>query len=229
MRSSLESLVPGLAELRAREHLNRAIGLVGMTRTLLGFEVCALTPQRRLALQLVRNAFATLGLEPLVGDVSEFLWVASPLWRPSPGPLRRALGLLVQRRIARRVRRLALAAAVREINIFLVEQLQDLPGLTRDGVDHSPWVHWASAEASWWMSTHGLSFEEYLRTPYPILQQLRRGWEINNPTARVRSDGELVVDEPSFLNASDRLVGQWHAERRAAAGAIIRAQRTRLN
>lgn len=221
-RINIEDLVPGVAEMRARERHNRALAFSGITRTVCGVEVNSLTPRARIELQLLRNAFAVPFAEPLAGDVFTLLWVLHPK-RHAPG---RAIR---QWFLRRRVKRLGLAKANREIRIFMVEQLQDLPEGSAEGSDQSPWVHWMGAEASWWISVHGgFTFDEYLRTPYLILQQLFRGWKINNPEIKVSASGVVTVEEPQFINGSDRLIGQFHLERRDAAAAIIRARRTRI-
>ena len=224
-RKTIEEIVPGVAELRARERHNRALAFAGITRTVCGLEIRPLTPAARLELQLLRNAFAVPGAQPLDGDVFVFLWVL----HPRRGRARGFADSLLQWRLRRRVRKLELARASREIRLFMIEQLQDLPESAAGGSDLSPWVHWMGGEASWWMSVHrGFTLESYLSTPYLILQQLFRGWRVNNPEIRYSSSGTPIVEDPQFINASDRLVGQYHVEHRAAAAAAIRQRRVRL-
>lgn len=222
-RINIEELVPGVRELRARERHNRAIAFSGITRTVCGIEIRQLTPRARIELQLLRNAFAMPGAEPLAGDVFALLWILHPK--------REELGATVRQwQLRRRVKRLALTSATREIRIFMVEQLQDLPESAAVGADHSPWVHWMGAEASWWISVHGgFTFETYLRTPYLVLQQLFRGWKINNPDVTYSPAGVMTIEEPQFINGSDRLIGRYHLERRDAAAAVIRSRRHRLS
>ncbi len=224
-RKTIEEIVPGVAELRARERHNRALAFAGITRTVCGLEIRPLTPAARLELQLLRNAFAVAGAQPLEGDVFVFLWIL----HPRRGRARGVADSLLQWRLRRRVRKLELAVAVREIRLFMIEQLQDLPESTTGGSDLSPWVHWMGSEASWWMSVHhGFTLEGYLSTPYLVLQQLFRGWKINNPEIRYSPNGSATVEEPQFINASDRLVGQYHVEHRAAAATAIRQRRHRI-
>ena len=58
MRSNIEDVVPGLAEARRAERLNRALAFAGVTRTLAGVEILPMTPAHRLTLQLLGTAFA---------------------------------------------------------------------------------------------------------------------------------------------------------------------------
>lgn len=228
--ASIEDFVPGAAELRARERENRARAFSGITRTVCGEELRALTPRARLELQLLRNAFVNPPAEPLDGDVFVFLWITNARRATSlPG---RALNPARQFLLRRRVKRLALDPAIREIRIHLAEQLQDAPGITsgNDGTDYSRWIHWMAQESGFWLNVHGgFSFEEYLATPYLVLQQLRRVWQINHPEIEFDSHGKPSAIEPTFRNNSDRLVGRWQAENRVAIGRAIRARRgTRL-
>lgn len=219
--ASLEKLVPGLAELRAREHKNRALDFAGLSRRVCGEEVRPVTPRSRLALQLLRNAFASPVGEPLDGDVFEFIWLHHVA--------RGRFGILTQWRLGRRLRARGTAANVREIREFLVEQLQDMPGaaVERDGgVDQSPWIHWVAQDAGFWIDVHGgFTLAEYLDTPMLVLQQLHRVWLCNHPEVQTGADGKLTVLPPSFVNASDRLFGAWANERRAAVVAAITSQR----
>lgn len=224
-RDNFETLVPGLRELRARERENRALGFAGITRTVCGEELASLTPGTRLELQLLRNAFTIPGVEPLDGDVFLFLWITNARRTRVP-----VVSSFRQWRLRRRVKKLHLAAAVREIRSYMVDQLQDLPEASGEGADLSPWVFWMASEASWWLSTHGgFTLEAYLRTPYIVLQQLYRGFRMNNPVVAYDARGNAIVEEPQFINASDRLVGEFHAQHRAAAAAAIRSRRTRLS
>lgn len=229
-RQTFEDLVPGLAEMRARERENRAIAFAYITRTVCGREIRAMTPRDRLDLQNLGNAF-THALEPLEGDVFVFLWILDPRRRRGSGPLAAALNSWRQFWLRRHVKRLNLQAAIRSIRIYLVAQLQDTPEHGTEGtLDQSPWVHWIAADASFWMNRHGgFTLETYLATPYPVLQQLYRGWRCNNPPVRVEKNGSIVVEEPQFINASDRLIGEWHAERKEEVKRMILAQKHRLN
>lgn len=227
MRANLE--VPGLAEIRMAERLNRALAFAGLTHTLCGVQVRPLTPGKRLGLQLLRNAFASAA-EPLRGDVHTFLWFLSPHWQPG-GSRGRVLRDFRQFLLRRRVRRLDLPAAVREIRIYIAEQLQDLPEETTGGggVDHSNWIHWVAQDASFWMNVHGgFTLEAFLNTPYLVLQQLHRAWKVNHPDVTITSSGQVVVDEPQFINESDRVFGQFMAARREEIAAVMRSQVHRL-
>ncbi len=229
MISNLETLIPGLAEQRKKERENRDFVFAGLTHTLCGVEVRALTPRLRLALQMMRNAFVC-GVSPLEGDVFVFLQLLSPgaAW---PQPWRLLSSAWLQWRLRRHVAKLDLDAAVREIQTYLIGQLQDRSeSSTESGMDHGPWVHWIAADASWWMQKHGgFTMRDYLDTPYLVLQQLYRGFQVNNPVVEYDSSGKATVLEPNFINESDRLVGQWQRQFRAAAAEIMRAPRPRLD
>ena len=104
--------------------------------------------------------------------------------------------------------------------------MQYLPVGSTEGelMDQSPWVHWAAADASWWMNRHGgFTLETYFATPYAVLQQLYRGWRINNPAVTFDERGNPVVEEPNFINDSDALVGRWQKRQQAAVVAAILA------
>lgn len=227
-RAALEQIIPGLAEQRAGERANRARAFAGLTHTLCGVEVLALTPAHRLKLQLMRNAFTVPGAEPLAGDVFVFLWILTPAaaWT-LPG--RGIAWNWLQSRLRRHVRGLRLADAVRDVQTYLVGQLQDSPESSGDGTDYSPWVHWMAAEASFWMNMHGgFTLETYQRTPYAVLQGMRRMWLVNHPNITRNSKGELEVEEPAFINQSDRIVGAWQKQHSEAIATMIRSQRERL-
>lgn len=228
--TSIEQLVPGLGELRARERQNRALAFAGLTHTLCGVEVMPLTPRHRLALQLLRNAFTVPGVEPLAGDLFAFLWLLSPAYR-SPGQggrMAAAAAAWQQWRLRRHVRRLSLSTAVREVRLYLVDQLQDSPESSGDGSDFSPWVHWAAADAGFWLNIHGgFTLESYFATPYLVLQQLHRMWRINHPNITYDSRGYPQIEEPCFTNQSDQIVGAWHRQQSEAVADFIRNQRER--
>lgn len=226
--ANIEQLVPGLAELRARERQNRALAFAGLTHTLCGVEVLPLTPRHRLALQLTRNAFTVAGVEPMEGDLFAFLWLLSPDYR-SPVQGGRIASAWRQWRLRRHVRRLDLAPAIREVKVYLVDQLQDsAESSAGDGSDFSAWVHWAAADAGFWLNIHGgFTLEQYFATPYLVLQQLNRMWKVNHPNVTYDQRGQLQIEEPNFVNQSDRLAGAWHREQAKAIGEILRAQRER--
>lgn len=225
LTANLETLVPGLADARAKEQKNRAFAFSGLTHTLCGVECVAMTPELRLRLQLLRNAFA-MKVSPLEGDVFVFLWVLSPhRGRTSIPNFRQAF-------LRRRVRRMDLAAAIVAVDDYVASQLQDSPGNAAgaDGADNSAYLHWMASEAGFWLNVHGgFTLETYRATPYLVLQQLFRTWQVNHPVVRRTGTGELEVEEPLFLNASDALVANWHRAHRAEIVARIEAQRERRN
>lgn len=226
----LEKSIPGLPELRASEHRNRALAFAGITHRVCGVEINPITPRTRLELQMVTNAFTRGDLEPRQGDVSEFLWIHSPARIPLTG-LWRPLSLFRQEMLRRRLKGRAHDDNVREIREYLVEQMQDMPGrgVDSNSVDHSPWVHWVSTDADFWISIHGgFTLEAYLDTPMLILQQLYRAWCINNPEIITGSDGKVTALPPTFVNASDRLYSSFLRTYRAAAAEEIKKQRFRL-
>lgn len=229
MKSNLEDLVPGLADARRRERLNRALAFAGVTHTICGVELLAMTPGHRLALQLLGNAFVSRAT-PLEGDVFTFLWVLSSSYSRRITPASTVRQFFLRRRVRRIKAAGRLGAAISQIREYVVAQYQDFPedsaGEEGGGerIDHSPWVHWAASDASWWMNKHGgFTRAEYFATPYSVLQQLYRGWQINNPEVTVDRDGKVSVSEPQFINGSDGLVGRWHQSQRAAITAAILA------
>jgi hypothetical protein len=222
--ATIEQLVPGLAEQRAREHKNRALDFARLSRRVCGEEIRPVTPRSRLALQLLRNAFAAAVGEPLDGDVFEFIWLHHSARANGRGSRIR------QWWIGRRLRARGTAENVREIKEFLLEQLQDMPGSSvgdADGsVDQRPWIHWVAQDAGFWLDVHGgFTLEAYLDTPMLVLQQLHRVWLCNHPEIQRTADGRVTALAPSFVNASDRIVSSFLNERRAAAVAAITAQR----
>lgn len=228
MKDNAEDIIPGVAELRAQERRNRAHAFAGITRTLCGCEIVLMTPMHRLTLQILRNAFVATTADPLEADVMSFLWLLSPDYSRRLTPLSELRQFLLRRR----VKALELGIARSQIREYFVEQLQDLPesAVDDDAPDPSPWVHWAATDASWWMNVHrGFTLEGYFATPYLVLQQLYRGWKVNNPGIRYDEKGNVVYEHPSFINESDRLVGKWHRENRAALAAVHRAQIYRID
>lgn len=226
----LENQIPGLAELRAAERLNRALAFAGITHTVCGVEVKPITPRTRLELQMLRNAFTFGDVEPREGDVSEFIWVHSPRRLPLTG-LWRPLSLFRQELLRRRLKRRKHEENVRAIREYLLEQLQDMPGkgLDSSAVDHSPWIHWAASDAGFWMSAHGgFTLDAYLDTPMLVLQQLYRVWCVNNPEIVVGKDGKPTALPPTFINASDRLYSAHLRQYKAAAIEHFKAMRVRL-
>lgn len=222
-----ESIVPGLAELRKRERLNRALAFAGLQHRLCGVDVLPLRPRHRLALQLLQNAF-TADVDPLEGDVFQFLWVLSPAYRGKND----IASSVRQWRLRRHVRRLLLPAAIREIRIYLSDQLQDMPEAQLSGTeqtDFAPWVHWMAQDACFWMTEFGFTLEQYAETPYLVLQQLLRAWKIQNPRISSGKDGTPVVEEPHFINTSDRVAGQFLRARQKEIASAIRANRTRIS
>lgn len=227
MTPNLEAIVPGLGELRALERTNRALAFAGLGHTVCGREVRPLTPRHRLTLQLLQNAFTSPAAVPLEGDVFQFLWVLSPAYRF--GESGRVAGEVRQWWLRRHVRRLNVTAAAREIRLYLTHQLQDLPESNLEGgADVSAWVHWVAMDAAFWMETFpAFTLERYLSTPYLVLQQLYRAWRVHNP--RVTYDnGRASVEEPAFINGSDRLLGKWQRHHHEEVANRIRNQTTRL-
>lgn len=220
--TNLEDVIPGLREMRATERRNRALAFAGLTHTICGVETVSLTPDHRLKLQLLRNAFTIPGVRPLIGDVFVFLWVIL-----APGS-----GLFRQWRLRRHVRRLAVAMATMEINAQLSAQLQDLPELATaagNGSTVSDSIHWMAAEASFWIDVHGgFTLESYRRTPYLVLQQLHRAWRCNHPNMVYNKDGTVTAEQPDFINGSDALIVQWQRARAGEIATMIQARRERL-
>lgn len=220
-----EKFVPGLAEERAQERHNRALAFAGITHTVCGQEILPLTPGHRLQLQLLQNAFTTVGAYCSLQDVFVFLWVLSP---HNVGGLEAARQQVFLRED---VLRLDLPNSVAEISRYLVDQLQDaLDGAgAGEGKDHSAWIHWMAMDAAFWMTQYGFSYQEYQRTPFMVLQQLFRAWKVNHPDMERMPNGSVIVRDPIFRNASDRMVSAFHRQHRDAALKIILSQKERRN
>jgi hypothetical protein len=227
----IEALVPGLLEARAKEQENRALAFAGITHRVCGREIRPLTPRARLELQLVRNAFFLRDGKPDVADVFQFLWTLDPGRLPLQG-LARPLSEIRQWRLRQYVRKLDLGKAFREIRAYLVEQLQDEPAdYVDDGTraDVGAWIHWIASDAGFFLSIHGgFTLEAYMETPYLVLQQLIRVWQANNPRLSRNTAGEIVAEDPAFINSSDRLISRWHLQHRDRVAEIHRAPRNRL-
>lgn len=223
--TNIEDVVPGLREARASERTNRALAFAFLTHSLLGVEVCAITPDHRLRLQLIRNAFVFAGVDPMPGDVFQFLWCLSPRHAANAG----RFGWCEERRIRRLARTVDLSIAARTIHTYMADQLQDAPEISDGALIPAHYVHWMAAEASFWLNIHGgFTLETYRRTPYLVLQQLMRAWRCNHPRITQNEDGSSSVEEPNFINGSDRILGNWQRARNREIGEIIKRQRERL-
>jgi hypothetical protein len=223
--AALARLIPDLAPRREQERQNRALAFAGITHTVCGREILPLTPGHRLNLQLVQNAFFTLGASATLQDVFVFLWVTSPA---NVGGVEAARQ---QYFLRHDVAAFDLGKCVEEISRYLLDQLQDaFDSGGGDGKDLSPWIHWMAMDAEFWISVHGgFTFEQYNRTPYLVLQQLYRAWKANNPDIERMHDGKVIVRDPVFFNSSDRLVSQFHRENKDRIKAWHLAQKNKRN
>ncbi len=123
---------------------------------------------------------------------------------------------------------------IRQVRNFLASQFADSPEVSGDEEggqpDYSDHVSWYAIEASFWMNVHGgFTLEGYGRTPYLVLQQLRRAWKVNNPDRVRLPNGDHVVDHPIFRNASDRLISDAHVARRGVIAMAILGRTERLS
>jgi len=221
-----EKAIPGVAEQRAQERQNRALAFAGITHTVCGREIMPMTPGHRLQLQLVKNAFAIHPMPaPSLADVFVFLWVLSPLNRGTDIESMRQ-----QRFLREDVMQFDLRASVREIIAYMLDQMQDSNESSGEGRDNSKWIHWCATEAEFWIAVHGgFTMEEYQRTPYLVLQQLLRAWKVNNPDMERKQDGSVLVRDPVFFNASDRLIGAWRRKNHDAIKAYHLGLKERRN
>lgn len=224
---SFEELAAEFQTARREESRARAIAFAGLTHSLCGVEVVAYQPRHRLCLGLVRNALLG-GVEPMAGDIFQFLWFLSPRFCEKPG----FRGRLERWLIMRKARSMNLRAAEIEISKYIREQLRDNPGeffTEAEGPDYSGHVHWAAFESSFWIRTHGgFTIETWLSTPYLVLQQLFRAYQTANPGIIVTKTG-AVSDPPIFRNASDRIYADLLRTRRAELAAIFLEPRQRMN
>lgn len=225
--NNLERYVPGLREARAEEQQNRALAFAGLTCTVCDMEIEQLTPNHRLALQLVRNAII-FGVRAEAGDVLQFLWTLSPGFK-DPRNMDSASKAL-HAAIKEHVKGMDIKKAGEELAEYYAAQLQDSPELQEnDGPDISSHVYWMAVEASFWLDLHGgFTLESYRRTPYLVLQQLARVWRCNHPKMIKRPDGGFDVDHPQFINRSDKIAGDWQRAQSEEIKTQILSQRERL-
>jgi hypothetical protein len=226
----LEQAIPGLREARQDEQSNRALAFSGLTHTILGIEVCPLTPYHRLSLQLLNNAYASCRSDRATPEDSfQILWILSPKYA-----VRHELKWWQLRR-----ERIALARAVGSTNrdqmrasimSYIAMQLQDiLEESDGNRPDFTQSVHWMAAEATFWMNVHGgFTFESYQRTPYLVLQQLHRAWRCNHPKHVRNADGSYEAEPPTFINQSDRIAGLFYRAQASRISEIMRANNVRL-
>lgn len=199
--NTLEALVPGLRAARFSERLNRALAFSGITWTVCGVEILHLTPRHRLELQLSGNAFE-FNLRPMEGDVFNFLWRLSPEYRRSgfgfAGMMKKARLRLLVKRMRKSPALLRLAES--QVLKYLVAMRQDLPEEMGGGVSSNPpeaYIHWMATESFFYMQHLKISLEDYMDTPYLVLQQWFRCFRLANE------------EDVNFINASDRLVSEW--------------------
>lgn len=197
--TNLEDIVPGLREARAGERQNRALAFSGVTWTVCGRQIVALTPRHRLELQLVRNAFA-VGAPASPKDLLQFLWRLSPDFRRNPWPGTGAW--FAEWGLARACAGFDPVRATREVYAYLAAMLQDLPegGAERDTINvPENYVHWMAVEANFYLSRYpSFTLSSFMDTPYLVLQQLYRAHRLEHE------------EHPNFINESDRLVNEWH-------------------
>lgn len=212
----LEAAIPGLRECRETEHYHRAAAFAGLTWTIAGCEIVALTPRHRLELQLARNAF-TCGAPAARGDVFQILWRLNPYFHRRPSLLHTPRAWLARRRVQRAVARCDLGDTQRQILTYIVAMFQDMPErAVNTPRGEAPamtgnYIHWAGSDAAAFLTRFtGFSVDAYLDTPLLVLQQLMRAWRLANST---------TDDPPTFLNESDRLVCRWQEDVTRAARA----------
>lgn len=229
--NNLDDIIPGLREVREIERQARALAFSGLTHTLLGIEIMPLTPFHRLGLQLIGNAYASGRTEEATAvDAFQFIWFLSETYakRKERGRLRT---FLARRGMMKHFVRLDRRAVHDAIRHYLRTQMQDMPEQTEDDTapDYSDSIHWAAAEAGFWLNVHGgFTLETYLHTPYLVLQQLHRAWRANHPKQVRNPDGSIAPEYPVFRNTSERMVGLFHRANAAAIAAQLKAQTTRL-
>lgn len=194
---NLESMVPGLREQRAHEALTRALAFSGIGPTVCGISVEHITPRDRIRLRLLKNAYMIESLAPLKGDAYAILCLMSQKMRSC-----RFIGKWREkRRIARVVREKGLDWLSSGIRAYLSDAFQDSPEAFGDErkkmVDgRSDHVLPLAAECEFFMTEFHMCVDEFMSTPYLVLQQLHRAYRLNNP------------DDPGFVNKSDRMIGQ---------------------
>lgn len=200
--TDLEALIPGLREARETEHRNRSLCFAGITWTVAGFEIVAMTPRHKLELQLAGNAFFVRDVFPKAGDLFQILWRLHPKFARSSFALP---VLLAKVRLKRKIGQMthgAVLSAAWAIADYLEAMSQDLPEGGEDGgKSSSQYVHWLATEMSFYLRKfNGFTGASYMDTPYLLLQQLFRAYRVSEET------------DPKFIDASDAIVGRWQNE-----------------
>lgn len=210
-----QAQIPGLRAAREREHLNRALAFAGVSWTLLGCDCVQLTPRHRLELQLGGNAFA-IGMKPLLGDVFQLLWRLNPAFRVRPITLR---SFMAHWCLKRSVKRMHAEKASGAIHAYLAAMLQDLPETSSDSHTGAgqpeKYLHWMSVESFFFIKQAGLTFAEYLDTPYLVLQQ----WHRASRLSAWLSSPVPNQEPPSFINDSDAIALRWFRGQQKSKGA----------
>ena len=199
-QNDIRAQIPGLAQALEREHLNRGMAFVGVPWTLVGCDVLHLAPRHRLELQMTGNAFMGGAVQPLAGDIFQFLWRLHPKFARK---VRSLPVLWAYAALKRRVRRCNQAKAKAAIVAYLGAMLQDLPedngkAEAQRRVDAANYVHWMATEAHFYLTIYrGMTIDAYMDTPYLALQQLFRAYRLANE------------EDPTFINASDRIASDY--------------------
>lgn len=201
--NQLEDVIPGLREARDQERQNRALAFSDIPWAACGLDVVVLTPRHRLELQLIRNAFAVGGAVTKSGlclflwrlnpHFTKKVWFGSAAWR-------------ARRQVDRVVAAADLDQARTEIIVYLGAMLQDLPEGGDGGDTSNPpenYVHWLACELCFYLKRFpSLTREAFMDTPYLVLQQLYRAHRLE------------MDKHPHFINASDRLIGEFMRSQR---------------
>ena len=173
---------------------------------------CALTERHRVELVFARNSFFT-GLQPLLGDVFQFLWRCHPLFfRPDGtfpnhrGPVSwwlRFRACYTRRTLLAHVRRCDLVSAAGAIRARLAEVEQDALGapLEENAQARSPLApdfNYFDSLVDSLGVRYGYTPDEILDLPRALVHQLARNHALSS------EDGELLVFAPSDQLLSSR-------------------------
>lgn len=152
--------IPGYREAISKEREARDLVFLGVGQSLCGLEVNPLTPIALLRLDAVENAFA-VGVEPSAVDVAQFIWCVSPEYNPKARFKRWST--------VRKLRRVKLEDACREIDEYLKLSFMDAPARTNQAA--SSYTSWIASLVHRMASSYGWSQQQVLDCPFRALWQ----------------------------------------------------------
>jgi hypothetical protein len=197
--------IPGYAEAVQKERELRNTAFLDVPEQIASVEVKPLTMDHLLILDAVKSPFTTgrqLAIETLPIDVSIFLWIVSPQFRPfSDNPEQRKKDQAVHRRFIASLRKLDFLAAMPAIDAYIESAFFEAPGNKPGSISYCSWIAsltMAIAEKTNWDP------ERIRRTPLKQLWQYLR-----------------AVSTKTLINPlSDKVRADWLAELNRGAGTL---------